>query len=209
MPASRVWTPRNVALGALASYASPSALSPENGTAWSPLGGSSSNADRTFKSLATAGGVIVIASGGRTPCLTVLDSVRARVCKGGCCFHQFYQVPRLSLYGHTGVLGSGRSPFGEAHGAGQGCFPVLPLDQCDMHFRPEPGALPQDHLGSGVVAPYLPLGQLHGISLTSPSSPCCPVCCVCIGACTAGGARGSEVASTAYSIWLFSQKGCP
>ena len=26
-------------------------------------------------------------------------------------FHHFYQVSRLSLYGHTGVLGSGRSPL--------------------------------------------------------------------------------------------------
>ena len=54
-------------------------------------------------------------------------------------------------------------------------------------LRPDPGSLPQDHPGSGVVAPWLPLGQLHGISSASPSSPCCPVCCVCIGAFTAGG----------------------
>ena len=52
-------------------------------------------------------------------------------------------------------------------------------------LRPEPGLLPQDHPGSGVVAPWLPPGQLHGIRSTSPSSPCCPVCCVCIGAFTA------------------------
>ena len=68
-------------------------------------------------------------------------------------------------------------------------------------LRPDPGSLPQDHPGSGVVAPWLPPGQLHSISSASPSSPCCPVCCVCIGAFTAGGARGSEAASTAYSIW--------
>ena len=103
----------------------------------------------------------------------------------------------------------GSLPIGEAHSADQGCVPVLPLDQCDMHFRPEPGSLPQDHPGSGVVAPWLPLGQLHGISSTSPSSPCCPVCCDCMGAFTAGGARGSEAASTAYSIWRFLQKRCP
>ena len=36
-----------------------------------------------------------------------------------------------------------------------------------MHFKPEPGSLPQDHPGSG-VAPWLPLGQLHRISSTSP-----------------------------------------
>ena len=29
---------------------------------------------------------------------------------------------------------------------------MLPLDQCGMHFRPEPGSLPQDHPGNGVVA---------------------------------------------------------
>ena len=48
--------------------------------------------------------------------------------------------------------------------------------------------------------PRLPPGQFHGISSPGPSSPCCPVCCVCIGAFTASGARGSEAASTAYSI---------
>ena len=71
---------------------------------------------------------------------------------------------------------------------------------------PEPGSLPQDHPGSGVVALWLPPGQLHGMSSTSPSSPCCPVCCMCIGASTAGGARGSEAASTAYSFGDFPRK---
>ena len=47
------------------------------------------------------------------------------------------------------------------------------LDQCDMHLRPDPGSLPRDHPGSGVVAPWLPPGQLHGISSASP--------CVCVG----------------------------
>ena len=51
----------------------------------------------------------------------------------------------------------------QASGTGQGCVPVLPLNQCDMHSRPEPGSLPQDHAGSGVVAPWLLLGQLHSI----------------------------------------------
>ena len=101
------------------------------------------------------------------------------VCGGGGGGRHFYQVSRWSLHGHTGVLGSGHSPLVQAHGAGQGCFPVLPLDRCDMHFRPDPGALPQDHPGSGVVAPWPPPGQLHGNSSTSPSSPCRPVCCVC------------------------------
>ena len=76
-------------------------------------------------------------------------------------------------------------------------------------LRPEPGSLPQDHPGSGVVAPWLPPGQLHGNSSTSLSSPCRPMCCVCIGVFTAGGARGSEAASVAYSVWRFPQKGCP
>jgi hypothetical protein len=76
-------------------------------------------------------------------------------------------------------------------------------------LRPEPGSLPQDHHGSGVVPPWLPSGHLHNNSSMSPSSPCRPVCCVCIGAFTAGGARGSEAASPAYSIWRFPQKGCP
>ena len=34
-----------------------------------------------------------------------------------------YQVSRLSLYGHTGVLGSGRSPLVQAFGRGEGCVP--------------------------------------------------------------------------------------
>ena len=79
-------------------------------------------------------------------------------------YHHFYQVSRLSLYGRPWVRSL---PIGEAHGAGQGCSPGLPLDQCDMHFRPEPGSLPQDDPGSGVVAPWLLPGQLHGISSTS------------------------------------------
>ena len=35
-------------------------------------------------------------------------------CVWGCLcvwFHHFYQVSRLSQYGHTGILGSGRSPL--------------------------------------------------------------------------------------------------
>ena len=114
--------------------------------------------------------------------------------------HNFSQVSRLSLYGHTGVLGSGHSPFGEAHGAGQGCVPVLPLDQCDMHFRPDLGSLPRDHPGSGVLAPWLPPGQLHSGSSTSPSLPCCPTCCVCIWAVSVKtphqcGARSKQIAA--------------
>ena len=60
-----------------------------------------------------------------------------------------YQVSRLSLYGILWHPRVGSLPIGEAHGAGQGCVCVLPLHQWDMHFRPEPGSLPQDHPGSG------------------------------------------------------------
>ena len=74
-------------------------------------------------------------------------------------FHHLYQVSRLSLYGHTGVLGSGRPPLAQARGASL-CYP---FDQCDMHSRPDPGPLPQDHPRNGVVALWLPPGQLHGI----------------------------------------------
>ena len=41
------------------------------------------------------------------------------VCVG---VHQFYRVSRLSLYGHTGVLGSGRS------------LSLRPTVKADMHF---------------------------------------------------------------------------
>ena len=103
----------------------------------------------------------------------------------------------------------GSLPIGEAHGAGQGCIPVLPLDQCDMHLSQNLARCPRTTLEGGVVALWLPPGQLDGISSTSPSLPCCTVCCVCIGAFAAGGARGSKAASMAYSIWQFPQKGCP
>ena len=134
--------------------------------------------------------------------------IRACVAGGGG-VHHFDQVSRWSLYAPHWRPRVGSLPIGEAHGAGQGCVPVLPLDQCNVHFRPDPGALPQDHPGSGVVAPWLPRGQPHSSSSTSPSSPCCSACCVCIGAFTAGDARSSEVASTVYSIGRFPQKGCP
>jgi hypothetical protein len=65
---------------------------------------------------------------------------------------------------------------------------VLPLDQCDMHFRPEPDSLPQDRPGNGVVAPWLPPGQLHSINSTMCVwCVCVSVClcvCVCVHACT-------------------------
>ena len=89
-----------------------------------------------------------------------------------------------------------------------GVHPCIAPRPVRYALGPEPGSLPQDHPGSGVVAPWLPLGQLHSNRSTSPSLPCHPVCCVCIGTFTAGGARGSQAASTAYSIWRFPPKGC-
>ena len=83
---------------------------------------------------------------------------------------------------------------------------MLPLDQCDMHLGQNLARCPRTTLEARVVALWLPPGQLHGMSSTSPSSPCCPVCCMCIGASTAGGARGSEAASTAYSFGDFPRK---
>ena len=116
----------------------------------------------------------------------------------------FTRSSRLDPYGHTGVLGSGRFPLiaGPRYRPGvlRPCVAPRPVRYA---LGPEPGSLPQDHPRSGVVAPWLPPGQLHGNSSTSPSSPCCPVCCVCVGASTAGGARGSEEASTAYSFGDF------
>ena len=114
------------------------------------------------------------------------------VCAGYC---HFYQVSRISPYGHSGVLGSGHShrsrPTVHAQGASL-CYPstsvICTLDQ-------NLARCPRTTLEVRVVAPWLPPGQLHGNSSTSPSSPCCPVCCVCDGAITAGGARGSEAAS--------------
>ena len=53
------------------------------------------------------------------------------------------------------LASSDRVALEQAFGAGQGCVPVLPLDQCNMHSRPEPDSLPQDHpwkLGGGSVA---------------------------------------------------------
>ena len=128
--------------------------------------------------------------------MCVCVCVCACVCACVLGFYRFYQVfPIGPVWPHwlprVGSLPHHSRPTVQARGI---CVPVLPLDQCDVHFRPEPGSLPQDHPGSGVVALWLPPGQLHGISSTSPSSPCCPVCCVCIGASTAGGARGSEAA---------------
>ena len=43
-------------------------------------------------------------------CVYVCVCLRVCVCGGGG-VHHFYQVSRLSLYGHTGVLWSGRSPL--------------------------------------------------------------------------------------------------
>ena len=90
----------------------------------------------------------------------------------------FDQVPlRIRLQGHTGILGLGRSPLVRAL-LGQG-RPCVPLDQCNMHSGRQPGLLPHDHPGSGLVAPWLPPGHLHGISSMSLSSYVVP-CVVCV-----------------------------
>ena len=101
------------------------------------------------------------------------------VCAGGYC--HFYQVSRISPYGHSGVLGLGRShrsrPTVRAQGASL-CYPstsvICTLDQ-------NLARCPRTTLEVRVVAPWLPPGQLHGNSLTGPSWPCCAVCCVCWG----------------------------
>ena len=127
---------------------------------------------------------------------------------GGGGYYRFYQVfPVGPVWPHwrprVGLLPTMAGP--QCRPGVRPCIAPRPVRYA---FRPEPGSLPQDHPGSGVVAPWLPPGQLHGIGSTSLSAPCCPVCCVCIGGFTAGGARGSEAASTAYSIWRFPQEGC-
>ena len=61
----------------------------------------------------------------------------------------FTRSSRFDLYGYTGVLGSGRSPLQQAFGAGQGCVPVLPLDQCDMHLGQNLARCPRTTLEVG------------------------------------------------------------
>ena len=73
----------------------------------------------------------------------------------------FYQVSRISPYGHSGVLGSGHShrsrPTVRAQGASL-CYPstsvICTLDQ-------NLARCPRTTLGVRVVAPWLPPGQLH------------------------------------------------
>ena len=145
------------------------------------------------------------------PYVAVMQSVCVCVCVCVCDAGSsiFTRSAWLDPYGHTGVLGSGRFPIIAGPRRRPGVLRLCVAPQPVRYaLGPEPGSLPQDHPGSGVVAPWLLPGQLHGNSSTSPSSPCCPVCCVCIGASTAGGACGSEASSTAYSIWRFPQRGC-
>ena len=123
---------------------------------------------------------------------------------GGDC--HFYQVSRISPYGHSGVLGSGHShrsrPTVRAQGASL-CYPsTTVICTLDQNLARCPRTTPEVR----VVAPWLPPGQLHGNSSTSPSWPCCPVCCVCDGAITAGGARGSEAASMPTHSATFSER---
>ena len=66
------------------------------------------------------------------------------VCVGGVAI--FTRSPGLARMAWRPRVGS--LPSKQAHCTGSGCVPVVPLDQCDMHFGPEPGSLPQDHPGS-------------------------------------------------------------
>ena len=139
-------------------------------------------------------------------CVCVCVCVCVRVRGGGGRFYQVFTVGPVWPHWRPRV---GSLPIIAGLRCRPGVHPCIAPQPVLYALRPEPGSLPQDHPGSGVVAPWLPPGQLHGNSSTSLSSPCCPVCCVCIGVFTAGGARGSEAASTAYSIWRFPQKRCP
>ena len=118
----------------------------------------------------------------------------ACVCGGGGYCH-FYQVSRISPYGHSGVLGSGHSHRSRPTVRAQGASLWYPSTSVICTLDQNLARCPETTLEVRVVAPWLPPGQLHGNSSTSPSWPCCPVCCVCDGAITAGGARGSEAAS--------------
>ena len=55
-------------------------------------------------------------------------------------------------------------------GLGIGACPRVPLTQCNMKLGQEPSLLPQDRPRIGVVAPWLPPGQLHRF---------CPQACHC------------------------------
>ena len=117
-------------------------------------------------------------------CVCVCVCVCVYVCMCVCVcvwwYCHFYQVSRISPYGHSGVLGLGRShrsrPTVRAQRASL-CYPstsvICTLDQ-------NLARCPRTTLEVRVVAPWLPPGQLHGNSSTSPSWPCCPVCCVCV-----------------------------
>ena len=123
---------------------------------------------------------------------------------GGCC--HFYQVSRISPYGHSGVLGSGHSHRSRPTVRAQGASLRYPSTSVICTLDQILARCPRTTLEVRVVAPWLPPGQLHGNSSTSPSWPCCPVCCVCDGAITAGGARGSEAASMPTQSATFSER---
>ena len=89
--------------------------------------------------------------------LVLCESVCVCVCVCVCVFTFEWGTPfdqvalQICPYGQTGILGLGRSPLVQPLLA-RGVHPCEPLEQCDMHFGREPGLLPQDHPGSGVVA---------------------------------------------------------
>ena len=97
------------------------------------------------------------------------------VCQG---ITRFTRSSRLDLYGHTGVLGSGRSPFQQAFNAGQGCIPVLRLDQCDMHLG--------QNLARCVCVCALPIAppmEVLFIAITSRRWQFFDSMCVCVCVC--------------------------
>ena len=147
-------------------------------------------------------GPLTSSSAPQYACMCVCVCVYVSV---GCC--HFYQVSRISPYGHPGVLGSGHShrsrPTVRAQGASLWYHSTSVICTLDQNLA----RCPRTTLEVRVVAPWLPPGRLHGNSSTSPSWPCCPVCCVCDGAITAGGARGSEAASMPTHSATFSEKG--
>ena len=143
-------------------------------------------------------------------CIRMRMSIRTRMCmcmrlcRGG--YYRFYQVfPVGPVWPHWRPW-VGSLPMTAGLRCRPGVHPCIAPRPVRYALGPAPGSLPQDHPGSGVAAPWLLPGQLHGNSSTSPSSPCRPVCCVCIGVFTASGARGSEAASTAYSFGDFPRK---
>ena len=108
---------------------------------------------------------------------------------GGYC--HFYQVSRISLYGHSGVLGLGRSHrsrptvlslyghsgvlgLGRSHRSrptvrAQGASLCGPSTSVICTLDQNLARCPRTTLEVRVVAPWLPPGQLHGNSSAGPA----------------------------------------